>query len=72
MARIAMNEKHSPELRGRMYAELAPYLYPKRKAVELAVDKHTLGVAETLRAARDAYLAEQKALQPAEPGAPER
>jgi hypothetical protein len=34
MAQIAMDEKHSPELRGRMYAELAQYVYPKRKAVE--------------------------------------
>jgi hypothetical protein len=34
MARIAMNEAHPPELRGRMYAELAQYLFPKRKAVE--------------------------------------
>jgi hypothetical protein len=33
-----MDEAHSPELRGRMYAELATYLYPKRKAVELAGD----------------------------------
>ena len=35
MARIAMNEAHPPELRGRMYAELAQYLYPKRKALDL-------------------------------------
>ena len=38
MAQIAMNEAHSPELRGRMYAELAQYIYPKRKAVELKGD----------------------------------
>jgi hypothetical protein len=38
MAKIAMNESHTPELRGRMYAELAQYVYPKRKAVELAGD----------------------------------
>ena len=36
MARIATNEKYSPELRGRMYAELAQYVYPKRRAVEHA------------------------------------
>ena len=36
MAQIAMNEKHSPELRGRMYAELAQYVAPKRKSVEVA------------------------------------
>ena len=35
MARIAMNEAHAPELRGRMYAELAGYLFPKRKALEV-------------------------------------
>jgi hypothetical protein len=43
MARIATNEKNSPELRGRMYAELAQYLYPKRKAVELAGDPEKAG-----------------------------
>lgn len=41
MARIATNEAHSPELRGRMFAELAQYVYPKRKAVELAWDPVT-------------------------------
>jgi hypothetical protein len=35
MARIAMDEANSPELRGRMLAELAQYAYPKRKAVEI-------------------------------------
>lgn len=35
MARIAMDEAHAPELRGRMYAELAGYLFPKRKALEI-------------------------------------
>jgi len=34
MARMAMDEKHPPQLRGRMYAELAQYVYPKRKAIE--------------------------------------
>ena len=38
MARIAMDEKHSPELRGRMFAELAHYVAAKPKAVELAAD----------------------------------
>src|ERR1035441_6897944 len=38
MARIAMNPKHTPELRGRMFAELAQYLYPKRKAI--AIEPH--------------------------------
>ena len=34
MASIAANEMNSAELRSRMYAELAQYIYPKRKAVE--------------------------------------
>ena len=39
MARIAMDEKNSPETRGRYYSELAQYLYPKRKPVDLSSDK---------------------------------
>lgn len=38
MAQIAMDPRNPPELRGRMYAELAGYLYPKRKAVEMRTD----------------------------------
>ncbi len=38
MARIAMNSKNPPELRGRMYSELAQYLWPKRKAIEVSGD----------------------------------
>jgi hypothetical protein len=34
MARIAMDEANAPELRGRMFSELAQYVAPKRKAVE--------------------------------------
>jgi len=34
MAKLATDESNPPELRGRMYAELAACLYPKRKAVE--------------------------------------
>jgi hypothetical protein len=41
MARLAMDENNPPELRGRMLAELAGYLYPKRKAIE--VTKSTQG-----------------------------
>ena len=36
MARIAMNAKNPPDLRGRMYSELAQYLFPKRKALEVS------------------------------------
>jgi hypothetical protein len=32
IAKIALDEKHSPELRGRMLSALAEYCYPKRKA----------------------------------------
>lgn len=34
MAKIAMDVNNPPELRGRMYAELAQYVAPKRKAIE--------------------------------------
>ncbi len=34
MALLAMDEDNTPELRGRMYAELAQYVAPKRKALE--------------------------------------
>ena len=39
MARIAMDPASPPELRGRMYAELAGYVYPKRRAVEVNADE---------------------------------
>ena len=38
MARIAMDDTNTPELRGRMYGELAQYIAPKRKAVEFAAE----------------------------------
>jgi len=34
MAKIAMDANNPPELRGRMFAELAQYIAPKRKALE--------------------------------------
>ena len=34
MARIAMDDANPPELRGKMFAELAGYIAPKRKAIE--------------------------------------
>jgi hypothetical protein len=34
MAQIAMDTANPPQLRARMYAELAAYVAPKRKAVE--------------------------------------
>ncbi len=36
MARIAMDCSNSPELRARMYAELAQYVAPKRKALDVS------------------------------------
>lgn len=36
MATIAMDPDTTPELRGRMNAELAKYVYPQRKAMELS------------------------------------
>jgi hypothetical protein len=41
MARIAMDERNSPETRGRFYSELAQYIYPKRKAVEVIDEQAT-------------------------------
>jgi len=35
MIEIALDTSNPPELRGRMFSELASYVYPKRKAVEL-------------------------------------
>ena len=37
MAEIAMSESHPVELRARMFMELAHYVYPKRKAVDVRV-----------------------------------
>ncbi len=34
MAAIAENGRNPPELRGRMYAELSQYVFPKRRAIE--------------------------------------
>jgi hypothetical protein len=34
MARLAMDQANAPELRGRMYSELAGFVAPKRRAVE--------------------------------------
>lgn len=52
MARIALNEQNSPELRGRMFAELAQYVAPKRKAVELSGELGVVSLAEVIRERR--------------------
>ena len=38
MAEIAANKRHPIELRAKMYAELAHYVHPKRKAVDVHHD----------------------------------
>jgi hypothetical protein len=62
MARIAMNSRYSAQLRGRMFAELAQYVYPKRKNLELAgaVDLNVQR-AEMLQARRGAREAREQA-----------
>lgn len=37
MALLAMDAGNTPELRGKMFSELAQYVAPKRKAVEVTV-----------------------------------
>jgi hypothetical protein len=38
MAKIAMDAANPPELRGKMFAELAGYVAPKRKAIDHSSD----------------------------------
>ena len=38
MAEIAANTEHPIELRAKMYSELAHYVYPKRKAIDMYHD----------------------------------
>jgi hypothetical protein len=38
MARIAMDTRNPVELRGRMFSELAQYVFPKRRATEIKTD----------------------------------
>ena len=47
MARIALDKKNPVELRAKMFAELAQYVAPKRKAVEHSAQPGTI---ETLLA----------------------
>lgn len=41
MAQLALDPANPPELRGRMFAELAQYIAPKRKAIEIGVEPGT-------------------------------
>ncbi len=42
MARLALDEANSPELRGKMFSELAQYVAPKRKAIEHSAEPGTV------------------------------
>ena len=44
MARIAMDETNSIELRSKMLAELAPYIYPKRKTMDISSNNDGLTI----------------------------
>lgn len=53
MAQIALDKSNAPELRARMFAELAQYIAPKRKAVEIDTgDAHhvvfNIGIPQTI------------------------
>ena len=39
LAKIALDPTTKPELKVRYFAELAQYVYPKRKAVDLALNE---------------------------------
>ena len=55
MAEIAVNTEHPIELRARMYSELAHYVYPKRKAIDMFHDgadqpiEFTLDLGDSIR-----------------------
>ena len=44
MASIAMDVSNSIELRAKMMAELAPYIYPKRKTVDISSNNEGLTI----------------------------
>ena len=44
MASIAMDESNSIELRAKMLAELAPYIYPKRKSMDITSNNEGLTI----------------------------
>ena len=44
MVKLAQDESLDPSLRGRMYAELAQYIMPKRKSVEMEAKVETVEV----------------------------
>lgn len=54
MAKIAMNRKNPPELRGKMASELAKYIHPQRKAVEHTGPGGSAGITVIVRSVLDA------------------
>ncbi len=38
LVKLALDENNSPELRGRLFAELAQYVFPKRRATEVKAE----------------------------------
>lgn len=44
MAKLAMDECSPPELRGRMYAELAQYIAPKRKSLDVSTEHQSSSI----------------------------
>ncbi len=53
MVALAMDDSNPPELRGRMYSELAAYLYPKRKAVEHSAEDGSASVTFSWMSSQD-------------------
>ncbi len=64
MARIAMDAANPIELRGRMFAELASYVYPKRRAVEVKGDE---GPQITFHLHTDSVACERPSLDTSQP-----
>lgn len=63
MGKIAGDTRNTPEVRGRMYAELVQYLYPKCRAVEHSGDRQNpvqISISEGIRQSREKRLAEGK------------
>jgi hypothetical protein len=42
IARMGMNKKKSDEFRLRCFSEIAPYVYPKRKPVDISIEQPTV------------------------------
>lgn len=53
MAALAMDASNPPELRGRMFSELAGYIYAKRRAVEHSAEDGAASVTVSWMASED-------------------